>query len=118
MYKGILLCIIKGLTNVVVESNPLIILNLIKRVKKPSWQLHQIIEDINNLVKDSNFIFCHILREGNNTADSLANLGESSKTTTIFTEVISLSSDIRASMKLEAKEIPNFRFRQKKKIFL
>lgn len=36
MYKSILLCIIKGLTNVVVESNSLIILNLIKRVKTPS----------------------------------------------------------------------------------
>ncbi|XP_060212308.1 uncharacterized protein LOC132639948 [Lycium barbarum] len=114
MLRGIILCINSGFTNVIVESDSMIILNLIKRIKKPPWQLNHIIEQVMDLIKNDNFIFCHTLREGNNTADMLANLGEEAKNTFIFSGTVSIPSNIRASIKLETDGLPNFRFSKKK----
>ncbi|KAK4721274.1 hypothetical protein R3W88_011507 [Solanum pinnatisectum] len=56
--------------------------------------------------------------EGNSTANLLANLGEDSKCSSIFTEVTSLPSKVRASMKLELDGVPNFISRTKKNKFI
>ncbi|XP_075080903.1 uncharacterized protein LOC142166221 [Nicotiana tabacum] len=118
MRRGIKMCITKGLTNVIVESDSSIVLNLIKRIRKLPWRFNDIIEQIQTMTKDHNFVFCHTLREGNNSADKLANLGEESKTVSIFNEAVSLPLNVRASMQLEGDGIPNFRFRQKKNKFV
>ncbi|OIT39616.1 hypothetical protein A4A49_30954 [Nicotiana attenuata] len=118
MRRGIKMYITNGLTNVIVEYDSAIILNLIKRTRKPPWRFNNNIEQIQTMTKHRNFVFCHTLREGNNSADKLANLGEESKIVSIFNEVVSLPLNVRASMKLEVDGIPNFRFRQKKNKFV
>lgn len=76
MIQGIKICITKGLTNVIVESDSMIILNLSKRHRTPPWRFNDIIEKIQTMTKDANFVFCHTLRDsqGNNSAHKLANL--------------------------------------------
>ncbi|KAM3288258.1 hypothetical protein P3S67_021688 [Capsicum chacoense] len=77
-------------------------------LKKPPWQLIKIMD----LIKNRNFIFCHTLREGDNTADILANLGEDTKTLSVFNEIVSILANIRSLN--EADGIPNFRISRKK----
>lgn len=70
------------------------------------------------LTRTGDFQFNHIFREGNKIADQLANLGEVTKTHGIFNQVVSLPREVRASLKFEQEEIPNFRFRVKRNFFL
>ncbi|XP_009774155.1 uncharacterized protein LOC107768948 [Nicotiana tabacum] len=44
MMRGIKMCISKGFTNVIVESDSLILLNLIKRIRNPPWRFTDTIE--------------------------------------------------------------------------
>lgn len=66
------------------------------------------------ITTNENIKFCHTLKEGNNTADLLANLGEEVKKSFIFNQAVSLPPNVRASMKLELDGVPNFRFKQKR----
>ncbi|OIT40238.1 hypothetical protein A4A49_51905 [Nicotiana attenuata] len=79
MRRGIKVCITMGLTNVIVESDSTIILNLIKRIRKPPCRFNDIIDHIQTMTKDRNYVFYHTLREGNNSVDMLANLGDEYK---------------------------------------
>ncbi|XP_009791070.1 uncharacterized protein [Nicotiana sylvestris] len=67
-----------------------------KAIRKPPWRFNDIIEQIQTMTNDRNFVFCHTLREGNNSADKLTNMGEESKTVSIFNEVVSLPLNVRA----------------------
>lgn len=117
MLYGVKLCCNCGFSKVIVESDSMLIVNLVNQRMKPPWQLTQIIEQIREVTETGNFLFVHIFREGNAIADHLAKLGESSKTFHIFNQVVSLPMKIRASLKLDQDNMPNFRFRQKKNQF-
>ncbi|XP_075091582.1 uncharacterized protein LOC142171777 [Nicotiana tabacum] len=117
MLYGVKLCCNCGFSKVIVESDSMLIVNLVNQRIKPPWQLTQIIEQIREVTETGNFLFVHIFREGNAIVDHLAKLGESSKTFHIFNQVVSLPMKIRASLKLDQDNMPNFRFRQKKNQF-
>ncbi|XP_060195042.1 uncharacterized protein LOC132624254 [Lycium barbarum] len=118
IWKGINICKDNGFRNVMVESDSLMVINMIKEKLKPPWQLTEIIVKIQRLTRHGDFEFKHIYREGNSTADLFANLGEDSKTSTIFTEASLLPAKVIALMKLELDGLPNFRFRSKRNKFI
>lgn len=115
--KGIKICSRLSLFNVVVESDFLLIINMISKQKKTSWKVAHIIEQIWQALRTGKYKFKHTLREGNCTTDILANLGEESKEY-IFNEFVSLPLKVRASIKLKLDGIPNFRFRTKNKKYV
>lgn len=47
----------------IVETDSIIILNLIQRIKKPPWKLQQTIQQILDIIKDGNFNFCMFLEK-------------------------------------------------------
>lgn len=80
LLQCIQMCCNIGLLNVVVESDSLLIINMINRKMKTLWRIRLIIEHVWELTKAGNFQFVHTFREGNTTADQLENIGESTKT--------------------------------------
>ncbi|XP_060195226.1 uncharacterized protein LOC132624466 [Lycium barbarum] len=117
IWKGVNICKDFGLPRVVVESDSLLIINILNGRLKPPWQIREIMSKIMRDTSHGEFVFIHIYREGNSTADMLANWGEDSKISSMFTEATSLPSKVRASMQLELDGFPNFRFRSKRNQF-
>ncbi|OIS98250.1 hypothetical protein A4A49_62368 [Nicotiana attenuata] len=116
--QGIQMCCHHGLKNIVVESDSLLIINMINRKTKAHWQIIHELEQIWELTRTGDFQFKHIFREGNKIADQLANLGEVTKTHGIFNQAVPLPREVRASLKFKQEEIPNFRFRVKRNFFV
>lgn len=112
------ICLSMSLTNIVVESDSLLIVNLINKRMKAHWQIKSIIEQIWGTAKSVTFHFMHIYREGNAVADYLANHGVTTMKCNIFNEVVSLPRQVKTSLKLDQDRVPNFRFRPKKKSFV
>lgn len=86
MLKGMINCLEAGFTNVIVETDSLLIVDILNGKLEPPWQIKQITEQMVILSRAGNFVFKHIFREGNTIADLLANMGEESKTFSIFNE--------------------------------
>ncbi|XP_070034550.1 uncharacterized protein [Nicotiana tomentosiformis] len=49
-----------GLLNVIVEPDSLLIVNMINRRMKPSWQIKHVLEQIWDITKIGNFKFVHV----------------------------------------------------------
>lgn len=78
IYRGLRLAINMGLNDLICYSDSLISINLIN-VSTPSYHTYAVlIQDIKDLLHDSNFTLHHTLREGNHSADFMAKLGASS----------------------------------------
>lgn len=118
MLEEMKICLSAGLSNIVVESDSLLLINIINKNLDPPWQINQIIEQIINIYNAGNFTFMHFFREGNCTGDLLANMREESKTFSIINEATFLPPKVRASMKLEFDELPNFRYKKTKNTFI
>jgi ribonuclease HI len=74
--KGLLLCLELGLTKVIIEGDSQIILNAIRKRATPNWALNSKLSDVLTLIDQlADSRICHILREGNQKADALANKG-------------------------------------------
>ncbi|CAJ2635885.1 unnamed protein product [Trifolium pratense] len=78
IYKGLLLAINMGIDELVCYSDSLHCINLIKG-PQVKFHMHAVlIQDIKDLISQSNVSLCHTLREGNQCADFFAKLGASS----------------------------------------
>ncbi|KAH0729146.1 hypothetical protein KY290_000325 [Solanum tuberosum] len=71
---GIKWCLDKGFTNILVESDSMLITNMINGEAKTPWQIKHIIEDIHGLKVQGNFSLQHCYREVNMIEDYLANM--------------------------------------------
>lgn len=85
---------------------------------KAPWQIKDIIDQIIELSSRGNFICVHTYREGNVVAHHLANFGEMIRDQVIFEEAISLPKEVKASVRLDRANIPNFRIRLRKNHFV
>ncbi|KAM3319665.1 hypothetical protein P3S67_006865 [Capsicum chacoense] len=106
------------LSNVIIEANSQIIIDMINNKMKPPWQIYYIIDHIIQLSSKTNFIFVHTYREGNKLADLLANYGESIFGNIIMNSVNLLPDSAKAFLNLEKIGIPNFRFKTKSNHFV
>jgi ribonuclease HI len=78
IYRGLRMAIDMGLSDLICYSDSLLSINLIN-VSTPSYHTYAVlIQDIKDLLHDSNFTLHHTLREGNHSADFMAKLGASS----------------------------------------
>ncbi|PHU20008.1 hypothetical protein BC332_11159 [Capsicum chinense] len=111
--QGIKICISMRLSNVIIEDDSQIIIDMINNKMKPPWQIYYIIDHIIQLSSKVNFIFVHTYREGNKLADLLANYGESIPGNIIMNSVNLLPDFVKAFLNLEKLGIPNFRFKTK-----
>ncbi|OIT20671.1 hypothetical protein A4A49_38227 [Nicotiana attenuata] len=118
MLQGIIICKDRITGHIIVESDSLVLVNIINYRLKPPWEIGLIIDLIIGLVQDGNITFVHILREGNTVADSLANLVESLRNQVIFNNIASLPGYIKALVAMDKEGIPNLRFKTKKNQFV
>ncbi|XP_045809964.1 uncharacterized protein LOC123904334 [Trifolium pratense] len=80
IYKGLLLAINMGIDELVCYSDSLHCINLIKG-PQVKFHMHAVlIQDMKDLIYQSNVSLCHTLREDNQCADFFAKLGASSNT--------------------------------------
>jgi ribonuclease HI len=78
IYRGLRMAIDMGLDDLICYSDSLLSVNLING-NTPSYHTYAVlIQDIKDMLQDSNFTLHHTLREGNHCADFMAKLGASS----------------------------------------
>lgn len=66
----------KTISNIHIEGDNLLVINAIKGLWQPPWQIVHIIEDIRILLNSfSAHTIRHVYREGNKAADLIANVG-------------------------------------------
>ncbi|KAH0642477.1 hypothetical protein KY290_034065 [Solanum tuberosum] len=100
------------------ESDSLTVINMINKATTTTWSIKEEINDIHNMTSKGNFQFIHIFREGNNTADLLANYVELDRKNDFFTKTFHLPRKIVATMKNDEEARPNFKIRLRKNIFI
>ncbi|OIS99333.1 putative ribonuclease h protein [Nicotiana attenuata] len=114
MLQGIKMCIASRYSNVIVEADSQLIVDMINNKMKVPWHIQHIIDQIVLLSSNGNFCFVHIFREGNIAADQLANRGEKGRNRVIFYDKSSLPDYVKEIVKLVQQSTPNFRFRPRK----
>lgn len=73
---GLKWCIDHDFNVLTIESESLTVINMINKATTTTWSIKEEINGIHNMTSKGNFQFIHIFREGNNTADLLANYAE------------------------------------------
>lgn len=106
-----------GYTELMVESDSMIIIGVINGSMAASCQVKHIIKRINELKMQGNFSFRHCFREVNVMADYLANLGEYTKHNFFFTQDLTLPLRVEIYTKNDIEGIPCFRIRAQRKNF-
>ncbi|OIT07102.1 hypothetical protein A4A49_24098 [Nicotiana attenuata] len=106
--QGLCICIDRGFLKIIVESDSLMLVNIINNKVRPPWQIHSIMAQIGQLIQKGSFLFVHIFREGNVIADQMASLGEKVRNQIAFTEDLSLPRQVRAYLKQEHDGFPKF----------
>jgi ribonuclease HI len=75
------------LPNLIIEGDSQIILNAIRKRSTPNWVLNSKLEEVLKLLDQfDNTQILHIFREGNGTADYLANLGADGQNLVLFNQ--------------------------------
>ncbi|XP_057819172.2 uncharacterized protein LOC131032236 [Cryptomeria japonica] len=76
LVEGLHLCRRLGVKNLVIEGDPTIIINALRKCSMPNWRLNTLLSKAIDLCKGfDRFTVNHIYREGNKRADELANIG-------------------------------------------
>lgn len=57
----------------VLETDSLVMINIIKEIWKILWEIIEVVEEIKMLVRNQGVVIQHIFREGNQLANFLAN---------------------------------------------
>ncbi|WMV55670.1 hypothetical protein MTR67_049055 [Solanum verrucosum] len=115
---GLKWCLDNGFRNLIIESDSLLTIHMINGNISTSWLLKYEIKKIQAMNAEGHIQFNHIFREGNSTADFLANLAEFKKYNSFFTTAINLPMQIISTLKNEKKRGPNFRIRVRKNTFI
>ena len=115
---GLRWCLDHDFHRVAVESDSLLIIQMVKGMIDSPWHMKDDIKQIQSMSSLGDFSFIHTFREGNTTADLLANMAEHCKTTTFFTEAINLPSKVTSTLNNDVVGKPNIRIRVKKGNFI
>lgn len=75
IYKGLTIVLKKGLAEVVIETDSTIAQEMITNGPPPNCPYRAIVEDARHLLQQCNCSIHHIVREANQCADKLANMG-------------------------------------------
>ncbi|XP_060203069.1 uncharacterized protein LOC132631512 [Lycium barbarum] len=95
---GLKWCSGNGFHSVWGETDSLLLIKCIKKEWKPPWMISNIIEDIQKLVEDHEFVITHCYREANKPADKLASLRHGFDEIQIFNSFSEIPSSVRGSI--------------------
>ncbi|KAL0288419.1 UNVERIFIED_CONTAM: hypothetical protein Sangu_2659800 [Sesamum angustifolium] len=73
IYRGVKLCIDSNIRKIWVETNANVALKLISSPYQGPWHLQNLLQQIRNLLSQTEFKISHIFREGNQVTDYFAN---------------------------------------------
>ncbi|XP_059290521.1 uncharacterized protein LOC132044056 [Lycium ferocissimum] len=96
---------------IVIETDSLILKNIIQRVWEVPWQIANMMEDIWTLIDGKTVVVDHIYREGNKVADHLANLALD-RGEVVANNFQELDSHGRKLINSDKLEIPYLRIRK------
>lgn len=91
------------------ETDYLLLTNCIKKVWKTPWKIASIVEDIQELVEDSESHITHCFREANKPADKLASLSHRSSEIQIFNSFSVLPVEVKGLTNVDRWGIPSLR---------
>ncbi|XP_012842530.1 PREDICTED: uncharacterized protein LOC105962752 [Erythranthe guttata] len=104
---GLRLCKLLGLSQIIVESDSLLVINAI-RTKHIAWELEYIFRQCLKEIEPS-FSFQHVVRQKNTVADRLANWAYSHKSNQEYFSEMSLPREARAAYISDKLGVANFR---------
>lgn len=118
MKIGLKWCLDNGFRNLIIESDSWLTIHMINGNISTSWLLKDEIKKIQAMKTNGQIEFNHILREGNSTADLLANLAEFHNSNSFFTAAVNLPIHIMSTLNNEEKGRPTFRIRVRRSTFI
>lgn len=99
-----------GFPRVWVESDSLSLISIIKDANDFPWSILYIVRDIKRLLSIfQDLRFTHIYREGNSTADTIANWSIKQETSSTFEDMRLLQRKAKGALYLEKHNFPGFR---------
>ncbi|XP_012835531.1 PREDICTED: uncharacterized protein LOC105956232 [Erythranthe guttata] len=104
---GLRLCKLLGLSQIIVESDSLLVINAI-RTKYIAWELEYIFRQCLKEIEPS-FLFQHVVRQKKTVADRLANWAYSHKSNEEYFSEMSLPREARAAYISDKLGVANFR---------
>ncbi|KAH0645546.1 hypothetical protein KY284_033430 [Solanum tuberosum] len=112
--KGLQWCATNLLHNVIIETDSMIMADMIKGKNVMMWQMQDIVMQITKIMKEGNFQINHCFREANSVADALANIGVTEKHEAFFTSACCLPRQVKVALKNDQDGLPNIRIRVRK----
>ncbi|XP_058068833.1 uncharacterized protein LOC131218172 [Magnolia sinica] len=95
IHDRIVICLKRGLTKVIVESDFKVVINLLMEKSSTPWRWKPWVARINALMQLGSFTFNHILREGNDPVYSMARARSGNQATTLYLHMASLPEQVR-----------------------
>ncbi|WMV12183.1 hypothetical protein MTR67_005568 [Solanum verrucosum] len=114
---GISWCLGQQFEALDVELDSQVVVRMINESCKPSWRIHNLIEDIKNKIAQRNIIVKHCYREGNEVADALAQYATTIQEPIIYFQESKLPAEVRGLLRMNKLHLPSFRRRPKKASF-
>ncbi|XP_027090241.1 uncharacterized protein [Coffea arabica] len=105
MLEGLELCISLGLSNVIVETDLLTLLNTVKRLQRCPWRIHEEVVGISNMLASAMFTLTHCYREINFAASGLAKLAVQNRISSVYGANMPLAA-ITGVIRLDARQFP------------
>ncbi|XP_058068220.1 uncharacterized protein LOC131217326 [Magnolia sinica] len=101
IHDGLFHCLRKGLSKIIIESDSLLVINLISGSFRPGWKWKYWLSRIKGLQIIREVKFQHILWEGNGLADRLARMGSEAQSSAIFHAVSDLPREVKGLIFLD-----------------
>ncbi|XP_059287186.1 uncharacterized protein LOC132040553 [Lycium ferocissimum] len=96
------------------ETDSLLIANCINKQWKITWMISDLIENIQTIVEDKEFLITHCYREANKPADKLASLRHESDLIQIFNSHPEIPTSVKGLINMDRWNIPTFRIKNVK----
>ncbi|XP_060203034.1 uncharacterized protein LOC132631475 [Lycium barbarum] len=114
---GMKWCISNGFRNIILESDSLIIINMLEGKINIAWELQDSIDTIKQLLSQTNYIAQHCYREANQVADALAKWSMNGQEEIVF-EIKNLPKEAVGTYILDKDNVASIRHKQRKNIYV
>lgn len=95
-----------GYDKVLLETDLLIMNNIIQKICKIPWEITDLVEEILLIIRDNDIQVTHVFREDNQLADFIANTTIESEDKHVFTAYSQLCSMAKRILNFDKQQIP------------
>lgn len=95
--------------NIIIESNSMIITNMLKNKNGGSFRINRIIEETSEMLKQNTVKITHYYREANQLANWLAKFAMNSHDGSIYLSANELPNGAKGPYLLDKRQIPSIR---------